>query len=88
MNALAYQRHLVPAGVRLRAIFASDIGHWDVPDFTGVLPEAFELVDDGLLDLDDFRAFVFEDPVRLFTAGNPEFFADTVVADAAAAVSP
>lgn len=88
MNALAYQQHLVPAGVRLRAIFASDIGHWDVPDFTGVLPEAFELVDDGLLDLDDFRAFVFEDPVRLFTAGNPEFFADTVVADAAAAVSP
>ncbi len=88
MNALAYQRHLVPAGVRLRAIFASDIGHWDVPDFTGVLPEAFELVDDGLLDLDDFRAFVFEDPVRLFSAGNPDFFADTVVAEAAGAVSP
>lgn len=88
MNALAYQRHLVPAGVRLRAIFASDIGHWDVPDFTGVLPEAFELVEKGLLDEDDFRAFVFDDPVRLFTAGNLEFFADTTVAAEAARVTP
>jgi len=88
MNALAYQRHLVPAGVRLRAIFASDIGHWDVPDFTGVLPEAYELVEKGLLDHDDFRAFVFDDPVRLFKAGNPDFFADTTVAEAAAAVTP
>jgi predicted TIM-barrel fold metal-dependent hydrolase len=82
MNALAYQRHLVPGGVRLRAIFASDIGHWDVPDFTGVLPEAYELLEKGLLDADDFRNFVFADPARLFTAGRPEFFADTVVADA------
>ncbi|MEM7140794.1 MAG: amidohydrolase family protein [Actinomycetota bacterium] len=88
MNALAYQRHLVPAGVRLRAIFASDIGHWDVPDFTEVLPEAFELVEKELLDADDFRDFVFDDPVRLFTAGNPDFFGGTVVADAAAAVTP
>ena len=88
MNALAYQRDLVPAGVRLRAIFASDIGHWDVPDFTGVLPEAFELVEKGLLDHDDFRAFVFDDPVRLFRSGNPDFFADTVVASAAAEVTP
>lgn len=88
MNALAYQRHLVPGGVRLRAIFASDVGHWDVPDITGVLPEAYELVEKGLLDADDFRNFVFEDPVRLFTAGNADFFRDTVVEGAAAAVSP
>ncbi len=83
MNALAYQRHLVPAGVRLRAIFASDVGHWDVPDFTGVLPEAYELVEKGLLDEADFRSFVFDDPVRLFQTGNPDFFKDTTVADAA-----
>lgn len=87
MNALAYQRHLVPAGVRLRAIFASDIGHWDVPDITEVLPEAFELIEKELLDADDFRDFVFADPVRLFTAGNRDFFADTVVAAEAAAVT-
>ncbi|MEQ8840592.1 MAG: amidohydrolase family protein [Acidimicrobiales bacterium] len=88
MNALAYQRDLVPAGVRLRAIFASDIGHWDVPDFTGVLPEAYELIEKGLLDEHDFRSFMFDDPVRLFRSGNPEFFAGTTVAEAAAAVSP
>ncbi|MEZ5165643.1 MAG: hypothetical protein R2695_03820 [Acidimicrobiales bacterium] len=87
MNALAYQRRLIPAGIRLRAIFASDIGHWDVPDVTEVLPEAYELVEDGLLDTADFRDFTFADPVRLFTAGNPDFFAGTVVADDAAAVT-
>ena len=88
MNALAYQRHLVPGGVRLRALFASDIGHWDVPDFTGVLPEAFELVEKGLLDHDDFRDFVFADPVRLFQSGNPDFFTGTAVEAAAAGVTP
>jgi hypothetical protein len=88
MNALAYQQRLVPGGVRLRAIFASDVGHWDVPDITGVLPDAYELVEDGLLDADDFRNFVFDDPVRLFTAGNADFFRGTVVEDAAADVSP
>lgn len=88
MNALAYQRHLVPGGVRLRAVFASDIGHWDVPDFTGVLPEAFELVEKGLLEHDDFRDFVFADPVRLFRAGNPDFFTGTAVEAAAAGVTP
>jgi predicted TIM-barrel fold metal-dependent hydrolase len=87
MNAFAYQRHLVPGGTRLRAIFASDIGHWDVPDFTQVLPEAYELLEDGLLDANDFRDFTFADPVRLFTATNPDFFAGTTVAEAAASLS-
>jgi predicted TIM-barrel fold metal-dependent hydrolase len=87
MNALAFRRDLLPHGLRLRAIFASDIGHWDVPDFAEVVPEAHELVTDDLIDADDFRNFTFADPVRLFTAGNPDFFAGTVVADAAAAVS-
>jgi predicted TIM-barrel fold metal-dependent hydrolase len=86
MNALAYQSHLVPTGTRLRAIFASDIGHWDVPDITGVLPDAYELVEKGLLDHADFRSFVFDDAVRLFTAGNADFFSGTVVQSQAAAV--
>ena len=51
MNALAFDPRINPDGARLRAMFASDIGHWDVPDFTGVLPEAWELVEDGLVDL-------------------------------------
>ena len=38
-----------PGGRPLHAMFASDIGHWDVPDAAGVLPEAWEAVEDGRL---------------------------------------
>jgi predicted TIM-barrel fold metal-dependent hydrolase len=33
MNALAFDTRRNPYGARLSAVFASDIGHWDVPDF-------------------------------------------------------
>jgi predicted TIM-barrel fold metal-dependent hydrolase len=79
MNALAFDARINPEGARLRAMFASDIGHWDVPDFRGVLPEAWELVEDGLVDEEQFRDFVFGNVARLFTGTNPEFFTGTVV---------
>jgi predicted TIM-barrel fold metal-dependent hydrolase len=79
MNALAFDGKLNPFGACLPAIFASDIGHWDVPDFRHVLPEAYELVVDGLVSEDDFKAFVFANPVSLWTGGNPAFFAGTAV---------
>jgi len=82
MNALAFDTRLHPMGARLQAMFASDIGHWDVPDFRGVLPEAWELVEDGHLTRDDFRRFTFEHAARLFTGTSPDFFAGTVVEDA------
>ena len=66
-------------------MFASDIGHWDVPDFRGVLGEAWELVENGLLDLDEFRAFTFSNVVSLFGGTNPTFFDGTIVARAARA---
>ena len=47
MTALAFDPRRNPLGARLQAIFASDIGHWDVPDIREVLPEAWELVEDG-----------------------------------------
>jgi hypothetical protein len=71
-------------GARLQAMFASDIGHWDVPDFRGVLGEAWELVEDGRLDEEAFRAFTFTNAANLFTATRPDFFAGTVVEDAVA----
>jgi predicted TIM-barrel fold metal-dependent hydrolase len=83
MNALAFDARLHPMGARLQAMFASDIGHWDVPDFRGVLGEAWELVEDGRLDEDAFRAFTFTNAARLFTGTRPDFFAGTVVEDAA-----
>jgi hypothetical protein len=67
-------------------MFASDIGHWDVRDFRTVLTESWELVEDGRIDEDDFRAFTFEHVVTLFTATRPDFFAGTVVENAVASV--
>ena len=43
------------------------------------LAEAWELVEDGLIDAGNFRDFVFTNPVRLLTAVNPSFFDGTVV---------
>jgi hypothetical protein len=53
---------------------------------TGVLPEAYEMVEDGLASADDFRDFTFGNVVRLFGRQNPRFFEGTRVAKEAAAV--
>jgi hypothetical protein len=82
MNALAFNRALLPHQARLNAVFASDIGHWDVPDVRGVLPEAWELVEDGHLSEDEFRDFTCGNVVRMLTAANPHFFDGTAVEDA------
>ncbi len=83
MNALAFDPRLAPRGGQLRAMFASDIGHWDVPDMRGVLAEAWELVDDGVLDRDQFRAFTFGNAHAMLTALSPGFFDGTVIEGAA-----
>ena len=79
MVAGALDTRTNPMGARLRAMFSSDMGHWDVPDMVGVLPEAYELVEKGLLDEAAFRDFVFGNPVRFYTSGNPDFFGGTRV---------
>jgi predicted TIM-barrel fold metal-dependent hydrolase len=79
MNALAFDRRVLPLGTPLQPMFASDIGHWDVPDFRGVLAEAWELIERGLVDRDDFRAFVFDNAVTLWSSTNPAFFEETVI---------
>jgi predicted TIM-barrel fold metal-dependent hydrolase len=72
-----------PLGARLGAMFSSDLGHWDVPDMTEILGEAFELVEHGFIDERAFRDFVFANPVRFYTRLNPDFFRGTrVEADA------
>ena len=86
-NAWAFDRRVNPLGARLSAMFGSDIGHFDVPDVSHVLPEAYELVDDGLITADDFRDFTFGNVVRFQTAANPNFFKGTVVEKAAEALT-
>ena len=79
MNTWAFNERVNPLGARLKAIFSSDIGHWDVPDIRGVVAEAYELVDDGLMGEDDFRAFMFANAVTLYGRMNPHFFEGTAV---------
>jgi predicted TIM-barrel fold metal-dependent hydrolase len=86
LTAIALQTRLHPLGARLPALFASDVGHWDVPDAREVLVEAFELVRRGHLDAEQFRAFAFGNAVALFAGTNPDFFQGTAVADAARGV--
>src|SRR5262249_12106689 len=77
MNAWVFNARVNPLGARLNAILSSDIGHWDASDMTRVVEEAYELVEHGLITAEDFRDFVFANPVRLFTGVNPAFFKGT-----------
>jgi predicted TIM-barrel fold metal-dependent hydrolase len=86
INATAFNTTMNPMGARLNALLSSDIGHFDVPDITHVLAEAYELVEYGLIDTDDFRDFAFANPARFWTAGNPGFFTGTAVESAVAQV--
>jgi hypothetical protein len=51
-----------------------------------VLPEAYELVEDGLIGEEDFRDFVFVNPVMLWAGTNNNFFKGTAVEGDAARV--
>jgi predicted TIM-barrel fold metal-dependent hydrolase len=83
MNASAFSPHN-PFRAALNAIYSSDIGHFDVIDMRDPLAEAHELVEDGVISADNFRAFVFANPVHLWGTQNPRFFEGTTVAKAAA----
>jgi len=76
--AWAFAERINPAGARLRPIFGSDISHWDVPDMTEPVEEAYELVDDGLIGEREFSELMFLNPARLHAGMNPDFFAGTV----------
>jgi len=86
INSWAFNRKANPLNARLNAFFSSDIGHFDVPDMTDVVPEAYELVEHGLLTDDDFRDFMFTNAVRFWGEVNPDFFKGTVVERQAAEV--
>jgi predicted TIM-barrel fold metal-dependent hydrolase len=78
--ALAWSRRNA-LGVDLRATLGSDIGHWDVAHAEHVIPEAHELVADGVLTEEEFRAFTYENPLRFLRSADPRFFAGTVIED-------
>jgi hypothetical protein len=79
INAWAFNSRVNPFNARLNALFSSDISHFDVPDMSEVLEESWRLVEDGAMTEEDFRDFVFANPVRFFAATNPDFFAGTAL---------
>jgi len=83
INAWAFNTKVNPFAARLKAIFSSDISHWDVPDMAQVVEEAYELVEREVITETDFRDFVFGNPVSFFSGMNPDFFTDTVVEEQA-----
>ncbi|HEY3833378.1 MAG TPA: amidohydrolase family protein [Acidimicrobiia bacterium] len=79
----AFAENVNAGGSRLRPIFGSDISHWDVPDMTEPVAEAYELVEHDLIGQAEFRELMFLNPVRLHAGMNPDFFAGTVCEAAA-----
>ncbi len=79
MTAVAFDEKLNHYGLKLNAILGSDIGHWDVPDMTKVMVEAWEMVDDGYITEEDFKAFIFGNVVEMHTSMNRNFFKGTAV---------
>ena len=77
--AHAFNDKANPLGAKINAIYSSDVGHWDVPDLTQVLAESFALVDEGVISEADFKAWVFENPYKLYTQANADFFKGTAV---------
>ena len=82
MNPVAFQKNLLPMGAQIQTVYGSDISHWDVPDVREVLEEAYELVDEEKITPDNFKDFVFRNPIKLFASNNPDFFKGTTVEDA------
>ncbi|MSQ52088.1 MAG: amidohydrolase [Betaproteobacteria bacterium] len=84
LNYTAFNAKANKMGAKLKAMFSSDLGHWDVKDWGGVLEETYEQVERGLMTEEDFRDFVFVNPVTLQTRVNPDFFKGTCVEGAVA----
>lgn len=79
LAGLAYDTSRLPGEAPLRPIFSSDIGHWDVAHMHEVLPEAHEHLEHGWMDPGQFRGFMCDNAVHMYTQANPDFFRGTVL---------
>ncbi|MGD0392619.1 MAG: amidohydrolase family protein [Acidimicrobiales bacterium] len=82
LTSMAFNTGINPFGAELQAMMGSDIAHWDVPDMSDVLAEAWEMVEHGWVAEADFEKFTFTNPVRFYTGTNPGFFKGTRVESA------
>jgi hypothetical protein len=79
LTSMAFNTKVNPFGAELKAMMGSDIAHWDVPDMTEVLAEAWEMVEREWIDEAAFEKFTFTNPVKFYTGTNPAFFKGTAV---------
>jgi predicted TIM-barrel fold metal-dependent hydrolase len=79
LNAMAFNARGIPFDARLKPLYGSDIGHWDVPDMSRIAEEAYELVENGVIDEEALRSFLFDNAITFWTANNPDFFKGTAV---------
>jgi hypothetical protein len=84
VTSWAFDSKRNPLGARLNAIYGSDLGHYDLIDMRDAAVEAYEGVEQGLMTEEDFRDFVFTNPIKLHCGMNPDFFKGTVLEDSAA----
>jgi hypothetical protein len=84
LNAMAFNPRGIPFEARLKPLYGSDIGHWDVPDMSKIAEDAYELVAHGVINESDLQSLLFDNAVSFWTANNPDFFKGTRVEGAAA----
>jgi len=77
--AYAFNDKVNPLGTKVNAFWASDSGHWDVPDLTEVLAQTWDHVEQGRITEQDFHDLVFANPHKFYTDVNPNFFKGTAV---------
>jgi len=84
LACIAFDRKINPLQEQVRAIMSFDLGHWDVSDMSEAAAEAYEQLEDGLVDAEDFRKFGFGHSVQLYGGPNPDFFKGTRIEQEAA----
>ena len=82
LTSMAFATTTNPFGAELQVMMGSDIAHWDVPDMSDVLADAWEMVERGWVGEAEFEKFTFVNPVRFYTGTNPGFFKGTSVESA------
>ena len=83
MSRMAFDTAVNPFGARLKAMFGSDIAHWDVPDMADVLCEAHETGRARPHRRGRLPGLRLHQPGALLHRREPRFFEGTVVADVA-----
>ncbi|MBV8055103.1 MAG: amidohydrolase family protein [Deltaproteobacteria bacterium] len=79
LNAMAFNARGIPFDARLKPLYGSDIGHWDVPDMREIVEEAYELVERGIIDEEALRSLLFDNAITFWSTNNRNFFQGTTV---------